>query len=178
MEQLAKHVRSELVGSIAPIAEIDDHVAALPADLQLLKIDPCGPISLALDAGELEHLQEFARGARIERAIRHHDYTRVRDHKEFLVPYLGELGNGHKIVAPPTDHGTMIAAFTTHDAVHAFLDRRGPDANERVKFVTVDGAALFGQAGPKLAEGVIVNIDGPMTFAFDVAMCERVAQAS
>lgn len=177
-EQLTKHVRSDLVGEIAPITEIDDHIDQLPEDLQLLKIDPCGPISLALDKDELFHMREFARGIRIERAMREHDWKRVRAYREFMVPYMGELGNGHQIVAPPTDHGPMIAAFTTHDAVHAFLDRRGPDARERVKFVMIPGDALFGDAGPRLAKGVIVNIDGPRTYGFEAPVCEIVAKAT
>jgi hypothetical protein len=175
---LAKSVREDLIGEIHAIAHLDDYLLAIPPTAPLLKIDPVGPLSLGIANDELPDLQRFARGCRIERAMADRDYARVRAHAGYLVPFFGELGHGHNFIALPTEHGSMVAAFTTLDDVEQFLATGSEDNRASVKFVEVPGDLLFAEIGPKIAEGVIVNIASARPFGFDRAACKLVTDAA
>jgi hypothetical protein len=173
-DRITSSVREDLIGTVTAIPQLDDHLVALAPGTQLFKIDPAGPLSLVVDANELATFQRFAAGYRAERAIAARDYPRVRAFEQYLVPYYGVLGEGHQVIALPTEHGTMVPAFTTVDAVARFLDTGSAENRARVKFIGASGDVLFGEVGPAFAQGVIINIAGPRTFGFDLNACRLV----
>jgi hypothetical protein len=173
-DALAKSLREDLIGDVTSIAQLDDHVAGLP-DLELFKIDPCGPLSPAIDAIELIELKRFARGHRAERAIAERDHPRVRDHPTYFVPFIGVLGHEHQLIVLPTPRGNMLAAFTTGDAREAFLATGSADHRAKVQFVAVAGDELFGNAS-QMAQGVVVNVAGPQPYGLDLDTCADIAR--
>lgn len=176
--ELAKNLREELIGEIRAIAHLDDHVAALPGTTSLVKIEPLGPLGIAMGQDELPDVQRFARGCRVERAMTDRDYALIRAHGGFLLPFFGVLGENHNFIALPTAHGSMIAAFTTLEGIDEFL-ATGSEANRAsVRFVEVPGDLVFTEIGPRLAEGVIVNIASDHPFGFDRAACQLIADAA
>ncbi len=107
-------------------------------------------------------------------SIAHLD-PRIRAHRAYLVPFFGELGKGHQVIVMPTPRGNMIAAFTTEDAVDAFLATGSAANRAKVKFVGTPGDELFGNAS-QTAQGVIVNIAGPKPYGFDLDACADVVR--
>ena len=119
---------------------------------------------------ELEAFVRMVQGVRLERAMAERDLARVY-HGDYIVPYYGELGRGHEIICLPVQDKTLVLGFTSEDAIHRFLET-GPEQNRTdVKFIEVSGADLFTEAAPAFAEGVVINIAGPRTFAFDLETC-------
>jgi hypothetical protein len=176
-DKIASSVREDLIGTVTAIPQLDDHLLALPPDTKLFKIDPVGPLSLVVDANELTRMRRFAAGYRTERAIAAGDYPRVLAFAQYLVPYYGVLGEGHQVLALPTEHGTMVPVFTTVDAIELFLETGDAESRARVRFQGARGDVLFGEIGPTFAKGVIVNIAGPRTFGFDLNACRLVVGA-
>jgi hypothetical protein len=172
-----KEFTAEAVGSVSPAEHLDEVIAMLDPRVVVLRIDPGYMIALHIQTDELAAFKRFARCVRIERAMADNALELVRRHDGYYVPYYGVLGEGHQVIALPTERGSMIAAFTAEDAVDQFLATGSAENRARVKFVQVDGDALFAVAAPQMAEGVIVNIAGPRTFGFDLARCRDVASA-
>lgn len=173
---VAQHT-AEAMGPSSRVERLDELVAALDPKIAVLRIDPSSPIALHIQTDRLDAFRRLARGARIERAMAEHRYAELRRHDAYYVPYFGVLGQGHNVIALPTERGQMVAAFTAEDAIEAFLATGTAENRAKVKFVAVDGDVLFGEAGPKLAQGVIVNIAGPRTFGFDLEVCRDIATA-
>jgi hypothetical protein len=165
------------IGPVAPIAHLDEVIAQLDPRIVVLRIDPGSPIALHIQTDELDAFRRLARGVRIERAMAASDFAALRAHDGYYVPYYGVLGQGHQVIALPTERGSMVAAFTAEDAVNRFLATGTEENRVAVKFVRVDGEALFEHAAPQLAQGVIVNIAGPRTFGFDLTICKDIAGA-
>lgn len=171
---LAKKIRPDLVGEPRAIEHLDDHLLALPDDLELLTIVPSEGISLGLGRDEIADLQHFARGYRVERAIHCRDYGRVREYASFLVPYNRTRGPAHQLSLLPTAHGPMVPAFTTADMAAHFLDTQSDDYRAAVRFATIAGDVLFGEVCPQLGKGVVVNIASAQAFGFDPDACRLV----
>ena len=173
-----KEHHERVIGPVWPTAQIADVVAALDPNILVVRIDPGSPISLSIQTDELVAFRQLARAAQVEQALAEHRLSDVKRYDRFYVPYFGVLGQGHNVIALPTAHGSMVAAFTAPDHADAFL-ATGSDADrERVNFVAVDGAQLFGSAGPTIAQGVIVNFASERPFGFTVQGCRDVMESS
>lgn len=172
-----KEFHDEAVGPVAPVARIEDVIAVLDPKIVVLRIDPGSPIALHIQTDQLDVFRRIARGARIERAMAERRYADIKQYDRYFVPYFGVLGQGHNVIALPTERGSMVAAFTAEDAIDMFLATGSEENRKTVKFVAVDGEVLFGQAGPQMAQGVIVNVAGPRPFGFDLEACRDIASA-
>lgn len=164
-------------GEIRPVARIDEEIAAFGDDVQVVMFDSGAGLTRGLDGEGLAALRAMARGVGIERAIRDGRYADLRRYDRYFVAYFGVLGEGHQVICLPTEHGSMIAAFTAEDAVDRFVASGTEADRARVKFVGVDGETLFGKAAPAMAQGVIVNIAGPRTYGFVLDTCRDIASA-
>jgi hypothetical protein len=172
-----KQFHAEAIGPVSRVARLEDVIAELDAKIVVLRVDPGSTIALHIQTDQLDVFRRIARGARVERAMAEHRYADIRNHDRYYVPYFGELGRGHTVIALPTERGSMVAAFTADDAIDRFLATGSEENRKAVKFATVGGEELFGNAGPTLAQGVIVNVAGPHPYGFDLEGCRDVANA-
>jgi hypothetical protein len=173
----AKEFHAAAVGAIWRVTVLEDVIADLDPKIVVLRIDPGSAISLNIQTDQLDAFRRLARGARVERAMAEQNYADIKRFDAYFVPYFGELGQGHNVIALPTEHGQMVAAFTAEDRVETFLATGSEADRGRVKFVRVDGVQLFGTAGPTLAQGVIVNYGSEHPFGFMLDACRDIAAA-
>jgi hypothetical protein len=171
-----KALTAEAIGPTAIVRHLEDLIADLDPRITAIRIDPSSPISLSMFGEELTGTTHFAQAVRVERAMREERFSLVRAYDRYVIPYFGELGKGHNFISLPSPYGNMIAAFTAHDAVDAFLAAGNDESRAAVKLVRVDGPTLFGDVAG-MAQGVIVNNFGPKAFGFDAQACRKVLAA-
>ncbi len=175
-EELAASLRDDLIGDIAAIEHLDDHVTALSDSTMMLKLEIQGPIAVVMDNQEIPAFKRFARGHRVERAIAEHDYARIVAHDSFFLAIFGELGTNHQVIVLPTERGAMVAAFTALDEVERFLAMGSAENRASVRLVSVTGRELFSDPG-KVADGIILNLFGPRPTGFDLDACRQILAA-
>jgi hypothetical protein len=152
------------IGPTAQVDELDDVLADLAASVQVVRFDPGDGLTQSVEPGDLDHVRKLARATRVERAMRDRRFAEIRSYGGYHVPYSGELGAGHSMIALPTERGRMIAVFTAEDAAKAFLDTGSDAERAAVRWIVADGSTVFQLA--KMADGIIVNPMGPATFGF------------
>ncbi len=173
----ANKFHAAAIGPIWREKILENVIAELDPKIVVLRIDPASPISLDIQTDQLDVFRRIARGARSERAMAEGRYADIKSYA-YYVPYFGVLGQGHNVIALPTPHGDMVAAFTAEDMIETFM-ATGSDADrERVSFVRVTGEELFGTAGPTLAKGVIVNFASAHPYGFTLDACRDITAAS
>jgi hypothetical protein len=160
-------------GAMTKVAQLHEAIADLPPAITAVHIDPGSEVSLLIDGDRLEMFRRLARAARTERALVDGDLLTIKRHDTYFVPYFGELGKDYHIIAMPTPHGKMVAAFTAQDRVEAFLATGNDTDRANVKFTVLDGTHLFGSAG-SIAQGVVVNYGSPETVGFMLDACHDV----
>ena len=167
---------AEAVGASQEVAVLEDILAELDPEVVELRIDPGSPISLTIETSHLDAFRRIARSARVERALERGDRTSIKRYDTYFVPYFGEFGRAHQVIALPTPHGKMIAAFTGEDRVDTFLATGNDIDRANVKFVKLDGEKLFGSA-ESIAEGVIVNFGSEHPIGFNLDACREIIAA-
>ena len=179
-----KAYRSELeqrtpgaIGATAAVDELDEVLAELAPDVQVVRFDPGDGVTQSVELADLEHVRKLARATRVERAMRDRRYGEVRAYALYHVPYTGTLGENHTLIALPTERGNMLAAFTSEDAALAFLNTGSETERAAVRWLVTEGSAVF-EIGPQLANGVIVNAMGPATFGYTADACRDILAPS
>ncbi len=159
--------------AISKVENLEEMMINLDPSIAIVRVDPSSPISLSIETDRLEAFRRLARGARVERALAEGTYTVLKAFDAYFVPYFGELGNEYQVIALPTPHGKMVAAFTAEDRVDAFLATGNDTDRANVKFVRLSGEQLFGSAG-SLGQGVIVNFGSENPVGFMLDACKDV----
>ncbi|MFN0251691.1 MAG: hypothetical protein ACKV2T_32745 [Kofleriaceae bacterium] len=163
-------------GAMTKVAHLHEAIADLPPAITSVRIDPGSPISLSIDTDRLDAFRRLARGARVESALAAGNLVLIKRHDAYFVPYFGELGKEYHIIAMPTPHGKMLAAFTAQDRVEAFLATGNDTDRANVKFTMLGGAQLFGSAAT-VAKGVIVNYGSPAPVGFLLDACREIMES-
>ena len=158
------------VGPVVRGALLFDAVLALDARVQQLRLNPSSPITIRLQTDVLDDFRRFAGAVRVEYTLRGLAgapsrtvaLQLARTFDDYLVPYFGELGQGHNIVTLQLPQGSFVAAFTAPDRQREFLATGSAEQQAAVRFARVTGAELFGQAA-ELGDGVILNFGGSVS---------------
>jgi len=173
-QNACRQYTEEAIGATAAVGSIVSIIADLDPKIACWYVDPGSTIALRVLADDLSVVRKIARGMLVEAAIAERRYASAREFESYVVPYFGVLGQGHQVITLPSAKGNMVPAFSTPDAVEAFLATGSDDDRKNVNLVEVDGSTLFGEVGP-MASGVLLNPAGPRTFGLPLAMCRSIA---
>jgi hypothetical protein len=170
--EAARAEHGDAMGPVDEVTWLDDALVAIDPRVARLTIDPASELGFQIEGQSLAHFFALASAVRVERAMARNDYRLVRAYPQFLVPRVGD-----RAVTATGPRGTMIAAFTSLDALDAFLATIAPDDRATVQVVAMPGAELFALAEPMGADGVLVNVAGPFAIGFERAICQQIVAA-
>jgi hypothetical protein len=176
--EAARLEHGDALGEIAQVTWLDEALADPDPRVSALTIDPASPLPFQIAGDAFTALCKLASAVRVERAMYATDIAAIRAYPSYAVPYLGVLGEGHRIITVTAPGGSMIAAFTAPDAAHLFIAAGAADDREAVQFQIVPGDQLFGLAEKLGVQGVLVNSAGPHAYAFQLATCRLIASAA
>ena len=132
-----------------------------------LCIDPASPGAIHFKEHQLAHLQEWGRGAWIERLLRHQSpdpWTAkpVVDFAPYLVPVTG-LGSQTRYMDGEDAFGRSgMALFTLEDALHRYLEQQDSGVQGQARVLKFSGEKLFRSLGPEgQPRAVVLNPAGP-----------------
>lgn len=129
-----------------------------------VSIDPASPGAIHFKKGQLAHLEEWGRGAWIERLLRHKGnepwvVRQIVEHPAFWV--LAE-GKGEQTrwlrSKEPGKHG--VALFVVPDAPYHFIEAHGLDPS-KLRLLKFSGGTLFESLGRNIGNSVVLNPNGP-----------------
>lgn len=156
-------LRDDFVGVVEKVERIADWVANLD-QVSLLKLEPAGPISLALDGPAIEAFRRVARVVQLERDVAARDLARVRTGTYYVVLVEDQL------VGVSSERGDLIASFTSPGSASEFIRERAPERTPATKLVCVSGETLFGEVADAAA-GIVIDVLAPRFLTFDRAGC-------
>jgi hypothetical protein len=176
--EAARAEHGDALGEVARVTWLDEALADRDPRVSALVIDPVAPLAFQIAGEAFTALRKLASAVRVERAMDATDLATIRAYPSYAVPYLGVLGEGHRIITVTAPGGSMIAAFTAPDAAHMFVAAGAADDRDAVHFQIVPGDQLFGLADKLGVQGVLVNSAGPHAYAFQLATCQLIAAAA
>ena len=127
-------------------------------------IDPASPGAIHFKKGQLAHLEEWGRGAWIERLLRHKAnepwvVRQILDHPAYWVLAEGQGDQTRWLRSKePRKHG--VALFVVPDAPYHFIDAQGLDLS-KLRLLKFDGGTLFEVLGRNIGNSVVLNPNGP-----------------
>ncbi len=132
-----------------------------------LCIDPASPGAIHFKEHQLAHLQEWGRGAWVERLLRAQIseawvWQPLLDFSPYLVPVTGQ-GSATRYMGGEDAYGrTGMALFTLEDALHRYLALHSSERQEQVRVLKFSGRKLFRSLGPEgQPRAVVLNAAGP-----------------
>jgi hypothetical protein len=132
-----------------------------------LCIDPASPGAIHFKEHQLAHLQEWGRGAWVERLLRAQSADPwsakpLVAFAPYLVPVTGQ-GSATRYMDGQDSYGrTGMALFTLEDALHRYLRKQSDERREKVRVLKFSGRKLFRSLGPQgQARAVVFNAAGP-----------------
>lgn len=130
-------------------------------------IDPASPGAIHFKEHQLVHLQEWGRGAWVERLLRAQRADPwvsqpLLDFSPYLVPVTGK-GSATRYMDGVDAYGRSgMALFTLEDALHRYLRQQSEETQQQLRVLKFSGKKLFRFLGPQgQPRSVVLNAAGP-----------------
>jgi hypothetical protein len=132
-----------------------------------LAIDPASPGAIHFKDYQLEHLEEWGRGAWVESLLRHGRQDPwiagpVIEFSSYLVPVTGQGAETRYMDGQDSFGRSGMALFAVEDALHRYLDQQSKELLETVRILKFSGRKLFRSLSSSgTPRQVVLNPAGP-----------------